>query len=126
MIFHHIGVAVANIEESIDSFCQSFSDMKIESDIVYDPHQKVRLVLLACGGSMMELVEGETVSNMLKKGKTYYHICYEVENIKRTIDNLSGIVMVKPPLPAVLFNGREVAFVYHNILGLIELLESGQ
>jgi methylmalonyl-CoA/ethylmalonyl-CoA epimerase len=68
-----------------------------------------------------ELVSGEVVKNFNEKNTTYYHICYEVDDIYKTIEEMDGI-LVSPPKKAVLFNNRKVCFMMTNI-GLIEFLE---
>lgn len=75
-------------------------------------------------GTGLELVEGKPVEQYLSKGIQIYHVCYEVKNMKEEIGRIlkTGGIMVSEPAPAVLFGGREVAFVYTRT-GLIELLE---
>ena len=75
-------------------------------------------------GSYIELVSGAVVANFVKKRVTYYHICYEVDDISKAIEEMSknGALVVSPPKPAILFGNRNVAFLMSPI-GLVELLE---
>lgn len=123
MIFSHIGIAVSNIDKAIASLKKSFPNIRLLSEIVFDPNQKVRLLLLECGEVTLELVEGEKVEGMLEKGQTYYHVCYKVSDVEKTLQEIKGVIQVVPPYPAPLFDGRRVAFVYHRFFGLIEFLE---
>ena len=69
----------------------------------------------------IELVSGEMVKDLVKKKITYYHICYEVKNIQKSIDSFKNSILISPPKEAILFNNKKVAFLYTPI-GLIELL----
>jgi len=125
MIFHHAGIAVNNIEDAVASLRESFPEMELLSDPVFDENQNVRLILVRYKGLMMELIEGETVKKILKKGQPHYHNCYEVPDVDKTLQEIKDYVLVKAPCPAILFDGRRVVFIYHSVLGLIELLEKG-
>jgi len=66
------------------------------------------------------------ISNILRKnGATLYHICYEVENIEKSVVELKTkhFVIVANPTQAVAFNMRKVCFLYNSSIGLIEILE---
>jgi len=125
MIFHHAGIAVNNIEDAVASLRASFPEIEFLSDTVFDKYQNVRLILLKYKGVTLELIEGETVKKILKKGLPHYHNCYEVSDIDKTLMEIKDYILVKAPCPAILFNGRRVVFIYHSVLGLIELLEEG-
>lgn len=84
------------------------------------------MCLLECvDGLRIELVSGAAVAGLVSKGMTWYHNCYEVEDIASAIDALAQArcVLAREPRPAVLFGGRQVAFLY-SPLGLLELLET--
>jgi methylmalonyl-CoA/ethylmalonyl-CoA epimerase len=70
-------------------------------------------------------VSGNAVENLIKRGQSYYHLCYEVPSIDEGIERLadSGCRLVSGPLPAVLFDGRSVAFML-GPTGLVELLQN--
>jgi methylmalonyl-CoA/ethylmalonyl-CoA epimerase len=122
---HHLGIATTNIPKAIE-FIAGTHDIIEQTPIVMDPHQQVELCLLTTRErNQIELVSGETVKNLTSKGISYYHVCYEVDNIELTIDNLTkkSCILVRKPTPAILFYNRRVCFMYSPI-GLIELLES--
>jgi len=54
-----------------------------------------------------------------------YHICYLVDNIEQTIDRLKKekFMVIQQPLQAIALENRKVAFLVHNDIGMIELLE---
>ncbi len=124
MIFHHVGIACKDIEKELAKLKKIHLIIE-QSDIVFDPLQNVHLCMITTEGSFkMELVAGETVEPFLKKGITNYHLCYETENIEEEIKRLiaNGALLVSASKPAVLFDGKHVAFLYVSY-GLIELVQ---
>ena len=71
----------------------------------------------------VEFIAGDQVAN-LGKGVSYYHLCYTVEKLDEAILDFEdkGAVVVSTPKPAILFDGKRVAFLLIRS-GLIELLE---
>jgi len=71
------------------------------------------------------LISGRQTENLVKKNVTYYHICFEVDDIQAEIDRLIGLdaFLISPPKPAILFDYREVAFLKVSY-GIVELLSS--
>lgn len=124
MKFHHIGIVCKDIYTQLENI-KNIHNIKCISDVVCDDLQKVSLCMVETEeGINMELVSGEKVKNLIKKGIHYYHMCYEVENLQLKLEELSrlGGVLVSKPKPAILFNNRKVAFIQMSY-GLIELLE---
>jgi len=66
------------------------------------------------------------VKNFLKKGISIYHICFEVNNLEKYIENLTnnGCILISSLTPAILFKGRKVVFLVTSMGFLIELLEA--
>jgi len=124
MIFHHIGVACKNIEQSISTIDKIFQIEEI-SNMVYDEKQKANLCMIKTKNNIsIELISGDIVENLLKKGINYYHTCYMVKNIEEKIKELqnSNCVLISNPKEAILFENKKVAFLY-TPFGMIELLE---
>ena len=115
---HHIGLVVPSIQEVCPD-CQ----------ISADPIQKVNVAFIYQHGQKLELIEpqGEKspVSQSLQKGTKLVHLCYEVENIEEAISLSAqhGFRCIAKPVPAVAFDQRCIAWVFHRTFGLIELLE---
>ncbi len=125
MKFHHIGIACKNIAEEIEAIKQ-MHDVVDVSPIVHDPQQKAELCILKLGeGTTIELISGEQVENLIKRRITYYHLCFETNDIEKEIMRLQdlGGFLVSEPKPAILFENRRVAFLQVSY-GLIELVES--
>lgn len=125
MKFHHIGIACKNIAQEIDAIKQMHDVVDISS-IVYDPEQKAELCILKLGeGTTIELISGEQVENLIKRRISYYHICFETDDIEKEITRLQdlGGFLVSEPKPAILFSNKRVAFLQVSY-GLVELVES--
>jgi len=125
MKFHHVGIACSNIDEEISNVLK-IHDVISQSQTVFDVEQNAELVLLTLSdGSNIELISGKQVANLVKKNISYYHICFEVDDINFEIDRLVGenALLISPPKPAILFDNRMVAFL-NVCYGLIELLSA--
>jgi len=123
MQLHHIGVACRDIGEEIAQLSR-VHDIVSQTPVVNDPEQDAQLVLLTLSdGTRIELVAGPQVETLVKKNIGLYHLCFEVPDIEAEIDRLvgEGARLITPPKPAVLFDGRMVAFLY-VAYGMIELL----
>ena len=126
MTFHHVAMAVNNIEEAYAFLCAEGPVTPL-TDATFDPEQNVNLRLLDVGGLPIELVQGGPVADWLRRGCRLYHVCYEVDNLDQALEAAAerGCALVSPPKPAALFGGRHVAFVMNRSLGLVEYLEKG-
>lgn len=124
MIIHHIGIACKDIDLEIQRI-KKIHDVVSISEIIFDKNQNAYLCLIEIKNSLsIELVSGKQVENLLKKRISYYHLCYETQNIKDEIKrlvNLGGTILSEPK-PAILFNNRKVAFLMLSY-GIVELLE---
>ena len=121
---HHIGIACKNIEKAIKVYKKFFNVVE-ETPVVHDELQNADLCLLKTDtGLDVEFISGDQVTNLLKQKISYYHLCYSTDAIEETISQFenNGALLVSPLKPAVLFNGKRVAFLMTNS-GLIELVE---
>jgi methylmalonyl-CoA/ethylmalonyl-CoA epimerase len=127
MVFHHIGIASADIEQDLRSFTPF--NYKLVSEIVDDPGLGIRCCLLEGGGPRLELVSDlancEVVTPWLNRGTKYYHLAFEVDDIeaKCAAMRASGGKVMRKPKPARLFGGRPVAFVMLRSLALVEYIQ---
>ena len=127
--FHHIGVAVKDIDATAAIYEGAGYRM---SDIVFDPIQNVDICWLTKEGApIVELLapvdEMSPVCKTLEKnGVTPYHCCYVVDNIDEAVKELrkERYVLTSKPEPAVAFCGSRVCFLFNKNVGLIELVES--
>ena len=125
MKLHHIGIATPSIPESIEKLKET-AEVGSIGDIVFDPEQNAELCMIEIkDGTDIELVSGEVVSGLVKKGQRLYHLCWETDDIEAQIKSMvkEGGLIVSPLKPAVQFDRRRVAFVMTS-LGLTELVEA--
>ncbi len=126
--FHHIGLLVDNIENSILHYSAMFGKENI-SDVIRIDTQKVNVCFVKVGpGSYIELVEplGEEspVYKLLKKRVSYYHIGYKVNDIIGAVSKLEPL-NYKPMtyFNSEAFEGKKCIFLFSPEAHLIELIE---
>ena len=130
MRFHHIGVVVPNIKNSLNDIKQ-FITFKETSIPTLIGSQKVNVCFLNMDNGFLELIEpindDSPVSNFASKGGGIHHICFEVKDIHLTISEMKdkgARVIVKPVLG---FKNRLISFIFLNMkntnCNLIELAE---
>lgn len=130
MKLHHVGIVVPNLDSWGVAYASSIG-LEPASEIVHDPIQKVRLQFW--GGpsaGLLELIEpaapDSPVWGELKKGGGLNHLCFEVDDLDRQIQDAvtGGAILAVSPVPAVAFSGRRIAFLFFRKVGLIEFLEA--
>jgi methylmalonyl-CoA/ethylmalonyl-CoA epimerase len=119
--FHHIGIATQNIDKTLDWLCGQFNVISI-SNKVYDNNQDACLQMIETVGVNIELVSGNMVKRFIEKNITYYHVCYEVDDLEESIKTFEKSIVISKPVKAILFDNRRVAFLMTPI-GIVELLE---
>lgn len=126
--FHHIGVAVKDIDATAYVYEQGGYH---RSAVIFDPIQNVRICWLTKKGTpTVELLapvdEKSPVNNTLEKvGVSPYHCCYVVNNLEEACSRLrkQKYIIVSKPAEAVAFCGSSVCFLFNKNIGLIELVE---
>jgi len=102
--FHHTGFVVASIAGVMESFRRAVGGSNW-SETWHDPLQRVRVAFIYPshpGDPSVELVEpagpGTPVEKFLERGGGLHHLCYEVENLDKTVQGSSarGLVMIPP------------------------------
>ena len=126
---HHIGIAVASLEDAKRVFSDSLGLPCVDEKTLLE--RGVKVAFLQAGDTTVELLEGigpeSTVTRFIEqRGPGMHHICFEVEGIERVMKELaaSGIRLIdEKPRPGA--EGRPVAFVHPtSTLGvLVELIE---
>ena len=131
MKLHHVGIVTEDIESGIQRYRAMFGFEPV-TEVVDDPVQKVSVVLLS--GSepdsvpvelIAPLAEDSPVSKILKSNVRLYHLCFLVEDIEEALKNFrsQGAIIISGPVPAELFEGKRIAFVYSPDKYVVELLE---
>jgi len=128
-VLHHVGIVVSSIRETAPVL-EKLLGLNLITDIVVDEVQKVKVAFVDTGGGVsLELIEplntDSPVTRFLKGGGGLHHLCYEVDDIDRTVADLrgKGALVVCSPVPAAAFSGRKIAFLYLEKKNLVELVE---
>ena len=129
----HVGVAVPKLGPTTDAL-EALFGYKVVSGPFDDPIQKVSVSFLAKSESdvaeielIAPLSEDSPITSMLAKGVgAAYHLCFETSDIEQAVTHAqaNGCIIVSPPVPAVAFNGRKIAWIYTRSRQLFELVEA--
>ena len=129
--FHHVGFVVASITEAGRSLAESIG-AQWDGQIIHDPLQAARVAFLRFENPdtpAIELVEpaGEAspLHRFLQRGGGLHHVCFQVDSLENQLQacRAAGGLVVKPPLPAVAFGSRRIAWIYSKHKLLVEYLE---
>jgi len=130
MKLHHVGIVVPSIQESLGEIQKylTFEEITVPSLI---GSQKVNVCFLKTGNAYIEFIEPASddspVSEFVKTGGGYHHICFEVNDIHKELQNLKnkGARIIVEPVKG--FENRLIAFIFLNMkntkCNLIELAE---
>ena len=128
---HHLGVAVEDLDEAVDTYQRLFGAELENRDLVET--QGVEAAAMRVGESLVELVaplgDDTPVGKFLtKRGPGMHHVAYEVTDLRRELVDLAeqGVQVIDEEPHRGLF-GLEVAFIHpdsvHGVLA--ELVASG-
>ena len=124
--FHHVGVACSDIDKENRHF--SVLGYTPEGEDFVDPLQGIRGRFL--GGQvprvelLMPLEGSKVLDGWLAAKVKLYHLAYETGDINGAIERLGklGAKTVRSPVPAVAFQGRQIAFLMLPNMLLVELI----
>jgi len=129
----HVGVAVPSLGPAAESLAKLFG-YELVLGPFDDPIQKVSVEFLSHGAedaAEIELIapaaEDSPIRSMLAKdGGGAYHLCFETSDIDAAVAHAKalGCIIVSPPVPAVAFKGRRIAWIYTRSRQLFELVEA--
>lgn len=129
MQVHHVGYAVKDIQKAIKEFEELGYEKK---SYVEDKERNVFIAFMKNGEEVVELI-APVINGMKtalgdilkKKGPGPYHICYCVDDLEKTIQEMqkNKYIIVVPPQEACAIGGKKVTFMWNKTLGLIELVE---
>ena len=125
----HIGIAVRELEEAKKIYCDILGlELTGEKTL---PERGVKVAFLETGNTKVELLEGLSEDSPVarfveRKGPGIHHLCFEVEDIERVLEELkeAGVRLIdEQARPGA--EGKLVAFLHpKSALGvLIELSE---
>ena len=125
----HIGIAVTSLEEALP-FYQDHLGLEL-LEILEEPERGLRIALLPCGESLIELMEATSPDSQISRfletrGPGIHHLCLGVDDIQAKLDALAdaGVRLVSGQ-PEIGAEGHPVSFVHPKATGgvLLELLE---
>ena len=125
----HIGIAVHSLDETLP-FYRDQLGMEV-SEILELPERGLRIAMLPCGESILELMEpmGEEsqIQRFLeKRGPGIHHMCLGGGDLQSRLDGLSssGVRLINTT-PEIGAEGLPVAFIHPRATGgvLLELIE---
>lgn len=96
---------------------------------INDSIQRVNVAFFYLNNVKIELVEPASddspVNNLLLKGNNIYHLCFKVNDLKKSIKTArgKGFHCIINPVKAAAFNNKKIAWVYNKTFGLFELVE---
>lgn len=130
MHLDHIGIAVENLEEAINTYSKILNKPCFKTEIVES--EKVETAFFQTGQSKVELLGPTEPSSIIqkfidKKGEGIHHVAFEVDDIRAELKRLHKegftILNEKPKMGA---DNKLVAFVHpkgnHGVL--VELCQS--
>tara|TARA_B100001540_G_scaffold268223_1_gene250219 strand:+ start:757 stop:1155 length:399 start_codon:yes stop_codon:yes gene_type:complete len=130
MKLHHIGIVVKNIQESLGEITQ-FLEFQETSLPMKVSSQKVNVCFLKTSNVYLELIEPIDQDSPVKKfsesGGGFHHLCFEVEDIFKEIEEMKrkGARVIVEPTKG--FDDRLIAFIFLNMkntdCNLIEFAE---
>lgn len=125
--FHHVGMACADLDRETEQ--QVRWGYRREGVDFEDPVQGVRGRFLVGGGPRLELLVALPGRRVLEPwsrgGNRLYHQAYGVDDLEGGLRDLeaAGARVVVPPVGAVAFDGRRIAFVVLRTMAVVELIE---
>ena len=130
MKLHHIGIVVENIQKSLGELTK-YLDFESTSVPSLVGSQKVNICFLKTNNVFLELIEpaeeNSPISNFIKKGGGFHHLCFEVDDIHLELQKMkkNGARIVVDVVKG--FEERLIAFVMLDMkntnCNLIELAE---
>ena len=130
--YHHVGIAVRDLQSAIPAYERLFG-YKLISGPFSDAVHNVTICFMSRGNGdpVIELVApigpNSPLDRILKRGGGAYHLCYEVSDLRKAIDELRahGAFLISEPAPAVAFEMREIAWMMTDEASLlVELVQA--
>lgn len=128
MNFHHVGYACRDLDVELSGMAAlAYAEV---GERFTDPVQGVTGLFCEGGGPRIELLaplpDSDVLEPWLRGPARMYHLAYEVPSIVQGASALEadGARVVRPPVPAVAFDGREITFLMLPNRLLVELIGS--
>ena len=128
-LVHHIGIAVADLQKSIDFYRDLFGlepgPIIVREDIM------VRGCFIPVGDTNLELLEGTSPNSTIsahisQRGEGLHHVCFEVDEIADKLKSLEALgIPLLDKVPRLGLMGGQIGFLESSAAGgvLIELAQ---
>lgn len=126
--FHHIGIAVDSIDDSVKNYIQLFGVDCISKKYEISS-QMVNVCFVKVGeDTYLELIEanGEdsSIHRLRKKGHSYYHTAYKTKEIEKQVEKLNALNYKSLNyFYSEAFENKRCIFLFSPEAHLIELIE---
>lgn len=128
----HLGIAVKDITKAYKDFCDL--GFRLADGIVYEETERnVKVCFIENEQYNIELIspldieKKSPVDRYIAKTNVYtpYHICFKSIDIQKDIENLvsKGYLLIHLPEYSSAMGGRRTAYLYHERMQLLELVE---
>ena len=123
----HIGIAVRSLDDST----AFYRDVLGLGDVPLDDSDGAKIIGLAAGPSLIELLEAESAESPIgkfvaKRGPGIHHICFAVDDLDATLARCKahGVRLIDET-PRVGAEGKRIAFLHPSATAgvLVELTE---
>lgn len=130
MILDHVGIAVQDIEKSIEYWNTVFG-YRQATDIVLNTRQKVLVTFLEKKDSLtIKLIqpsdESSSLNNFIKKRGGLHHLCFKTDNVEEQMVELKadGLKSLVSPQPGEAFDNNLIGFLFAKDNINIELIDT--
>src|SRR5689334_2318088 len=123
MRLHHIGYVVADIDQAAASLPSSTAGPRVVDDL-----QVAELALFDVGTVFIEFIrplnEAAFTWRHLAAGGGYHHVCWAAPSLEAVNQALVArkLARIRGPMPAVLFDGKQVLFAMTRQREIVEFL----
>lgn len=125
--FHHIGYAVKSLQKAKERFATL--GYTLSDDLEVDTQDALVAYARKDGSPLVELLEpmspNSPVQKMIDVRPGVYHICFAVNDINASIEDLQKekFVLLAEPVPGHGLDDALTSFLFHRDIGLIQLAE---
>jgi acyl carrier protein/predicted enzyme related to lactoylglutathione lyase len=125
----HLVVTTSNVEKTLADYLDMPGIRLIRGPALNRPQNVLYAFVQIAEGLIVNILgdrEGSPVSRHVSQGGGPYHFCFAVANIEDSVRSaeLMGAKVVTPPVPDVAFDGRRIAFLFHEAHGMFEFVEA--
>ena len=128
---HHLGVAVADLDEAIETYRQLFgAELELRETLL---DQGVDTAVLRVGDARIELLAARGPDTPVgkfidRRGPGMHHVAFEVSDVAGELERLAagGVELIdEKPRPGLM--GKQIAFIHPHAAGgvLAELVAGG-